>query len=157
MSMRLALLLAFVGFPFLEIALLIKAGAIIGFWPTIAILVGSAVLGMIVIREQGMTMVGRMFAAMNEGRFPFEPLLDSYALITAGFLLIMPGLLSDAIGLLLLVPLVRKAGIRWALAGLIVRGKTSSSAHPQQDEHGTVIEGTFERLHETDETRKKLP
>ncbi len=156
-SLRLALLLAFVGFPLLEIALLIKVGQTIGFWPTIMILVGTTVLGMMVIREQGLSMVGRMFGAMNEGRFPFEPLLDSYALVTAGFLLMVPGLITDAMGLLLLVPPVRRYAIRWALAGLIVRGKTSSSTGPHAGDDAPVIDATFERVSETDERRKKIP
>jgi UPF0716 family protein affecting phage T7 exclusion len=95
-----------------EIALLIKAGETIGFWPTIALLVAAAALGIAVIRARGATMVGRVFGAMGDGRLPFEPMLDSYAVIVAGLLLIMPGFLSDVIGLLLLVPPVSHALLR---------------------------------------------
>ncbi|HEY7669437.1 MAG TPA: FxsA family protein, partial [Hyphomicrobium sp.] len=95
-SLRLALLLVFFALPLLEIMLLIKAGEVLGFWPTISLLIAAAVLGFLVIREQGLSMVSRMLGAMNEGKLPFEPMLDSYALITAGFLLIVPGFLTDA-------------------------------------------------------------
>src|SRR5262245_56146487 len=111
-SLRLAALLVFFALPLAEIALLVKVGETIGFWPTIALLVAAAVLGLAVIRARGATMIGRLFGAMGEGRLPFEPVLDSYAVIVAGLLLIMPGFLSDAIGLLLLIPPVRHALLR---------------------------------------------
>jgi UPF0716 protein FxsA len=145
-SLRLALVLVFVAFPLLEIALLIKAGETIGFWPTMTILIAAAALGFMVIREQGLSMVSRMFAALNEGRFPLEPLLDSYVLIVAGLLLIIPGLISDAIGLALLVPPLRRLGIRWTLFALI--GAPQASSRPPKAARATVIEGTYERLDE---------
>ena len=49
---------------------------------------------------------------MREGRIPLEPMLDSYVVIMAGLLLIVPGLISDAIGLLLLIPPLRRWFIR---------------------------------------------
>jgi UPF0716 protein FxsA len=149
-SLRLALLLIFVAFPLLEIALLIKAGETIGFWPTIALLIAAAALGMVVIREQGLSMVSRMLAAMSEGRVPLEPLLDGYVLIVAGFLLIVPGFLSDAIGLLLLVPPVRRSAIRRALSALAGGSRASEGTRSGKVARPTVIEGTYERLGEHD-------
>ncbi len=145
-SFRLAFLLVFVVFPLLEIAVLIKAGETIGFWPTISLLIGAAVLGFLVIREQGLTMVGRMFTAMNEGRLPFEPMLDAYALIVAGALLIMPGFISDVIGLLLLVPPLRAWGIRRTLSGFA--GGATDPSGTRASSRATVIEATYERIDE---------
>lgn len=156
-SWRLPLVLVFVAFPLLELALLIKSGEMIGFWPTIAILVVSAALGMIVIREQGLSMVGRMFAAMNEGQFPLEPLLDAYALVMAGFLLIMPGLISDALGLLLLITPLRRLSINWALSGLVGRPQAASDSRAPKVRRPTVIEGTYERIDEHDARGKDDP
>lgn len=145
-SLRLAALFVFVAFPLLEIALLIKAGETIGFWATLGLLVAAAALGVAVIRARGMSMVGRMFASMGEGRLPFEPILDNYAVIAAGFLLIMPGFLSDVIALLLLVPPVRHALLRSTMSGLVDRRRTTRPASPR----ATVIEGTYERMDEDD-------
>jgi len=158
-SFRFGLTLIFIIFPLLEIAVLIEVGGLIGFWPTVLILIGAAVLGFIVIREQGLTMVGRMMGAMNQGRFPLEPMLDSYVLTTAGFLLIMPGLISDAIGLLLLVPPLRRLAIRWAL------GVGPEAPHPpgeppnaRETRRGParpiIIEGTYERVDDDDKPGK---
>jgi len=145
-SPRMALLLLFVAFPLLELALLIKSGEVIGFWPTVAILLAAAVLGFLVIRRQGLSMVNRMFATMSEGRFPLETLIDSYVLITAGFLLIAPGLISDAIGLVLLVPPLRRWGIRRALSGHGGGPPGSGGVRRSRPGRTIVIEGTYERL-----------
>jgi UPF0716 protein FxsA len=156
-TLRLAAVLVFIAFPLLEIALLIKAGETIGFWPTMALLVAAAALGVTVIRAQGLSMVGRMFAAMSEGKLPIEPMVDTYAVVTAGFLLIMPGFLSDAVGLVLLVPPLRRAGMRWAMPGLAAPSRTFKTGQPQTSARATVIEGTYERIGEDDSGPGKQP
>ncbi len=127
-SFRLAFLLVFVAFPLVEIMLLIKAGELIGFWPTVSLLFAAAVLGVLVIRDQGLTMVSRVLTAVNEGKLPIEPMLDGYARVVAGSLLIVPGFLSDAIGLVLLVPPLRAWCIRRMLSGF--RGPGANRAPP---------------------------
>jgi UPF0716 protein FxsA len=144
-SFRLAFLLVFVAFPLIEIAILIKAGETIGFWPTFGLLIGAAVLGVLVIRDQGLSMVGRMLTAVNEGKVPFEPMLDGYARIVAGSLLIVPGFVSDAVGLALLVPPLRAWCIRRVVPGFAGGGKSSRSS-ARQSSRTTVIETTYERI-----------
>jgi len=145
-SFRFALLLVFIAFPLLEIALLIKVGQTIGVWPTILILIAAAVLGILVVRQQGLSMVSRAFAAMNEGKPPIGPVFDSFVVIMAGFLLMIPGLLTDVVGLLLLIPPIRRMTIGWVTSGLLV----PSAGTPQQTRRGerrtVVIEGAYERL-----------
>jgi UPF0716 protein FxsA len=157
-SLRLAFGLIFIAFPLLEIALLIKSGELIGFWPTVLILAGSAFLGMAVIRTQGISMVSRMVAAVNEGRLSLEPLVDGYAKVLAGILLILPGLLSDAIGLILLVPPLRRLAIRWTFSSMVkpARPPGSASQSPKMA-RPTVIEGTYERLDEHDVKKNNDP
>ncbi len=159
-SLRLAFLLLFIAFPLIEIMVLIKAGEEIGFWPTIGLLFAAGVLGVLVIRRQGVTMVGRMLNAVNEGRLPLEPMLDGYAMVVAGALLIMPGFVSDAIGLLLLVPPVRTFAIRRALSG-VAGGPVNYGAKAQsrrQPGGPTVIEDvTYERLDDEDDGKSGGP
>jgi UPF0716 protein FxsA len=152
-SLRLAALLVFVALPLAEIALLVKAGETIGFWPTIALLVAAAVLGFAVIRARGATMVGRLLGAMGDGRLPFEPMLDSYAVIVAGLLLIMPGFLSDAIGLLLLIPPVRHALLRQTVPAAM-RRRRAASRGPAQSPRPTVIDASYQRLDKDDSGAK---
>jgi len=143
--LRAAFVLLFVAFPLIEIAVLIKVGETIGFWPTMTLLVAAAILGMIVIRKQGLSMVGRMLDAMREGRMPLEPMLDGYIVIMAGLLLIIPGLISDVVGLLLLVPPLRRWGMRRVVPGLFGAPPIVRTTRPGTLSRPTIIEGTFER------------
>jgi UPF0716 family protein affecting phage T7 exclusion len=144
--LRIALALAFLALPLLEIAVLIEVGQTIGVWPTLGLLVAAAFLGMIVIREQGLAMVGRMFAAASDGRMTLAPLIDAYAGIVAGFLLIIPGFISDIIGLLLLVPPLRRWAIAWSFAGFTAKPRAQGSPAPTKVSRSVVIETTYERI-----------
>jgi UPF0716 protein FxsA len=148
-SLRFALLLVLIAFPLLEIALLIKVGQTIGIWPTIMLLIAAAGLGIVVIRQQGLSMVSRAFAAMNEGKPPIGPVFDSFVVIMAGFFLMIPGLLTDAVGLLLLVPPIRRMAIGWATSGLFATSTTTGPQAKQDERRHVVIEGTYKRLNDT--------
>ncbi len=163
--MRIALLLVFIAFPLLELALLIRAGQVLGFWPTLAIVVGTAVLGATLLRRQGLQVLTRLSAELAAGRPPIQPLADGAMLLLAGAFLIAPGLLTDVIGLLLLLPPVR-AAIRRGVARRLQRSPDIFAdvivgrrpLPPGQDApvprpgrrpsraEGPVIEGEYERL-----------
>jgi UPF0716 protein FxsA len=85
---------------------------------------------------------------MGDGRLPFEPMLDSYAVIVAGLLLIMPGFLSDAIGLLLLVPPVRHALLRQTVPAAMRRRRVIERRARPQAPRPTVIDASYERIDE---------
>ena len=106
--MRLALLLAFVAYPLLELALLIRAGQAIEFWPVLALIIGTGLLDMAILRRQGFKVIEKVSAALDEGREPVAPLADSALIFAAGSLLVSPGLIGDALGLLLLIPQLRQ-------------------------------------------------
>ena len=144
--MRLALLLAFVALPLMEIALLIKAGQMLGFWLTLTIVVGTAIGGSMVIRRQGFAAMTDMSGMLEEGRFPLEPVLDRILLLLAGGLLVAPGLLTDVTGLLLLARPVRH------VLGRLLKARFFSASSPdttdRQNGSGTVIDGEFRRIEE---------
>ena len=119
--MRIGLLLVVVALPFLEIALLIAVGDAIGFWPTLALLVVSAAFGD-VIYEQGFQVIGRAIASMHRGKAPLAPVIDGMFVVLGGVLLIMPGFISDALGLALLVPQIRHRFAVWSLRRLLRSG-----------------------------------
>jgi UPF0716 protein FxsA len=156
-SLRLLLMLVFLGLPLLEIAVLIKVGQAIGFWPTLGLLVLSAAAGMIVIRRQGLSMVGRMFDAMNQGRFVVASIVDSYATIVAGCLLIVPGFITDAIALALLLPPVRSLILGAMLPGIAGRrrgdARAASPNHSSEPPRPIVIEGSYKRLDDDGDTK----
>jgi UPF0716 protein FxsA len=96
-------LLPFVILPIVEIALFIKVGGAIGVLPTLALVVLSAVAGVAVMRRQGAVAVLDIQRAMAEFRDPARPLAHGALVMLAGALLVVPGLLTSAVGLLLLV------------------------------------------------------
>lgn len=103
------LLLAFIGVPLLELALLIWVGGKIGVAATIALVVVTGVLGASLARWQGLTTLDRFRRRMAAGELPHEDLIDGVLILIAGAVLLTPGLITDATGFLLLVPAVRRA------------------------------------------------
>ncbi len=154
--LQLVPMLLFLGFPLLEIAVLILVGQWIGFWPTLGLLVLSAVVGMLVIRRQGVAMLGRMFDSVSRGGLVITSIVDSYAMIVAGCLLIVPGFITDALGLALLVPPLR----RWLLAAVLPGMRTPPRDAAPTREPGAsakrpiVIEGSYERLDDDGDNRR---
>lgn len=148
-------LLLFLAFPLLEIAVLIQVGQWIGFWPTLGLLVLAATAGMLVIRQQGVSMLGRMFDSVSRGQLAITAMVDSYAVIVAGCLLIVPGFLTDALGLALLVPPLRRWLVGAVLPGLAAprrdRGRPEQPVAPRKQP--IVIEGTFQRLDDDVDTK----
>ncbi len=142
---KFALGLTILALPIAEIALLIKAGAIFGFWPVFFWIIATAVLGSIVIQRSGLSIFSRIFAHIEAGGSGFEPMLDQLLIVTGGVLLIFPGLLGDAAGGLMLVPPVRWA-LRRALASLFTVQTYPSTAEAQaRQTWGTQDHDPFSR------------
>lgn len=98
------LLLLFIIVPLVELALLLRIGAAIGLWPTIALVIVTGVAGAALARSQGMRVLLRIQSEMSAGRMPVGELLDGLLIFIAGALLLTPGLLTDVVGLGVLLP-----------------------------------------------------
>lgn len=98
--------------PLLELYLLIQVGSIIGAIPTIALVVFTAVLGVLLLRQQGTANVRRIQYMMQRGEAPTVAMLEGALILLSGILLLLPGLLTDVLGLLGLVPSIRQSFIR---------------------------------------------
>lgn len=107
------LFLAFALIPVIEIAILIKAGSVIGVVNTIVIVLLTAFVGAYLARMEGLETMNRLRMSMNEGRMPAEELMDAFIIFAAGAVLLTPGFLTDIFGLLLLFPPSRNAFKRW--------------------------------------------
>jgi len=119
--MPLLLIILFIVMPFVEIALLIQLGGWFGFWPTIGLVVVTAVVGAYVLQAQGVATMHRIAQSMGAGEPPIGPVLDGFFLAISGAFLLTPGVVTDAVGLLLLVPPVRHALARWGLGRAMKR------------------------------------
>ena len=141
--MVLAILLAVIAVPLIEIYVLIKVGTAIGAIPTIALIVFGAVLGALLVRWQGFELLRRARAGLARGEAPAVELLEGVIVLASGVLLLVPGFVTDVIGLLLLIPAVR----RRLVARLLARSaKTSAGQGPRgSTRRPHVIEGEFRR------------
>lgn len=134
----------FVIIPLTEISLFIAVGREIGVLPTLLLCVLSAIIGSVLLRQQGMATLLSARRAMEAGNMPLKEILDGIFLSLAGVLLMTPGFLTDAMGFALLVPAVRTRVLRWA------ERYFEGQIRAQEDATG-IIDGDFERLDKGDE------
>ncbi len=121
--------LIFLALPILDIVSLIKAGALWGFWPTVGVVLAAGLLGATIVRHQGFSIGRSVQQSLNAGRLPVIEAFDGACVLAAGALLLFPGLLSDALAMLLLLPPVR-ALLRLAIAWRLRRsGQTIAWVH----------------------------
>jgi UPF0716 protein FxsA len=145
------LLLAFIVTPLAEIAVFIQVGGWLGLWPTLALIVLTAVVGTWILRWQGLGLLDRARRQLDRGVPPVFEVFSGLCLLVAGALLLTPGFITDAVGALLLVPPFR------ALLNRLVRDRLEVYAVHQRragtgrgpagrQPAGRVIEGEFEEV-----------
>lgn len=108
-------------FPLLELYLLIKVGTLIGAFPTIVLVVGTAAAGLWLARRQGLQNYRRIQAALARGEMPAVEMMEGAVMFIGGILLLLPGLITDFLGFLCLLPPVRRAVVAWWLRRAQVR------------------------------------
>ena len=109
------LLLLFIVVPAIELILLIQMGQWIGTLPTVGLIVVTGIIGAYLARQQGVQILRRVQLEMQSGQLPGGALLEGAMILVAGAVLMTPGILTDALGFLLLIPPTRKL-----ISGLIV-------------------------------------
>lgn len=97
----------------LEIACLIAVGGQIGVLGAIGLIFATAVLGAVLLRVQGFGILNRIRSEMDAGRVPSQEMANGVMIMFAGVLLMIPGFVSDVLGLLLFIPAFRDLG--WSL------------------------------------------
>jgi len=112
------LFLLFTAIPLLELMILIEIGGRIGVLATLGIVILTGVVGAWIARLQGLSVLRNIQREMAEGRVPAVPLVDGALVLAGGVLLLTPGLLTDLMGLSLMVPAVRASIRRWAMERL---------------------------------------
>jgi len=139
-------LILFVTIPLAELFLLIEVGQAIGALSTIALCLGTAMLGATLLRQQGLQTLARARQNLDRGALPAIELLEGVALLIGGVLLLTPGLVTDGIGFACLIPLTRHWLVRAVLARLAVRfGPPPSGPGSGSADGGYTIEGDYER------------
>ena len=107
------LFLLFALVPVAEIYVLVSVGEVIGVFPTIALVLLTALAGAHLARMQGLSTMVRIRENLDQGFMPAEELLDALLIFLAGMALLTPGFLTDLCGLLILLPATRNIFKRW--------------------------------------------
>ena len=148
------LFLAFLLVPLIEIALFIQVGGAIGLWPTLAIVVLTAVLGTWLVRTQGRMAIAQLGRSFSELDDPTEPLAHGAMILIAGALLLTPGFFTDAVGFALLMPPVRVAVFRYLSTRIKVQ-RFQMGPGPRHRDYPTsdTIDGEFEEVDPSPQSR----
>ncbi len=121
--------LALLGVPLIEIGVFIEVGGRFGLWPTLVLIVGTAIAGAILLRHQGLSTLARARETVASGGLPVQEVADGVCLLIAGALLFTPGFVTDAAGGVLLVPPARHLVQRWAFRRMIASGRVSARGY----------------------------
>jgi len=141
------LLIAFVAVPIIEIALFIQVGGVIGTWPTLGIVLLTAVLGTSLVRAQGRMALGNLQRSFSELDDPTEPLAHGAMVLVSGVLLLTPGFFTDAMGFALLIPSVRTAVFHYLRKRVKVQSFTMGGTQTRSAQYDpNTIDGEFHEI-----------
>lgn len=148
-------LLLFLLFPLIELALLIQVGSAIGVLPTLLLVIGTAILGSLLLRVAGLATAWRAREKLARGELPEQEMLEGLLIAVGGGLLLLPGFISDIFGLFCLIPFTRRLlvdRLRRRAAEQAMRQRAFAddlAARSGQARPGTaqpkVLEGEYER------------
>ena len=147
------LLLAFIAVPLIEIGLFIQVGGWLGTWPTLLIVLLTAVLGTVLVRSQGSRALADVKGSFTNLSDPTAPLAHGAMILFSGALLLTPGFFTDAFGFALLIPAVRTAiytHVKSRVKVIDFGEGQAPGGHPRRDHRSgpddQVIDGEFEDL-----------
>ncbi|MEV5707260.1 FxsA family protein [Actinoallomurus sp. NPDC052274] len=116
----LALFIAFLLVPVIEIYVIIQVGELIGGWPTVALLLAESILGAWIIRYEGRRAWRALKEAFGGGGMPDRELADAGLVLVGGVLLLTPGFVTDLFGFLFVLPFTRPL-VRLLLSRFVAR------------------------------------
>ncbi len=157
------LLFLFIAVPVIEIALFIQVGGVLGVWPTIALVLLTAIVGASLVRSQGLQTLLTVQQRLAQGQLPAQQILEGVMLAAAGVLLLTPGFFTDILGMLVLLPAPRAYFAKQLMSRVVVGNIHASGAgfeqpnpfHDRANPNGTTYEGEFERKDDQDQHRLK--
>ena len=135
-------LLIFFLTPIAEMYLLIEVAGYINTWPTIFLVMLTAIIGVALLKRQGLATLTRGMARMNAGEVPAREMAEGILLAIAGALLLTPGFITDFVGFVLLFGPSRMAIASALLKRVEIHSQTGVSPG---DDAPITLEGEFER------------
>jgi UPF0716 protein FxsA len=129
--------------PFVEIYLLLKVGGIIGAFPTIFLVVFTAVLGTWLLRQQGFATFQRLQANLAQGTIPAYEMIEGPIILVGALLLLTPGFITDILGFVCLIPQLRRKIAQYVIENHLVQAGGQFQWGKPKDKD--VLEGEFRK------------
>ena len=136
----------FIIVPLIEIALFIQIGGWLTLWPTLGIVLGTAVVGSWLLRWQGSQVLRDLQQEMQSLGNPLSSLAHGALVLVGGVMMILPGFFTDSLGILLMLPPVRRVVIRLILARVSAKTLGGFSYGPPKTRDPEVIDGDFSEI-----------
>jgi len=130
--------------PFIEIYLLLEVGSVLGVFPTLIVIVFTAVLGTTLFRAQGFITWKRVQESFAKGEIPAYEMIEGPILLVGALLLITPGFFSDILGFACLVPPIRKTIARYVIENYWIKAQQGHPFRPTTTQPD-AIEGEFKK------------
>lgn len=127
-----AVALAFIAVPFVEIWSIVQVGQVVGPWWTLLLLLGTGALGAWLVRREGARTWRSLREAVREGRPPHQEVADGILVLLGGAMMLLPGFVSDVVGLLLVLPFTRPLARPLLARGVARRLDAAYDAVPPQ-------------------------
>lgn len=137
-----ALFLFFLIVPFVEIYVLLEVGSLIGAFPTIFLVVFTAVLGAWLLKRQGFSTWQRFQNNLQQGIMPTYEIIEGPILLVGRALLLTPGFFSDLLGFACLIPALRKKIAEQVIENFLI---TESGFSKHSATNDRIIEGEFKK------------
>jgi UPF0716 protein FxsA len=133
------LVAAFIVVPIVEIYVIIQVGQAIGPWWTILLLIADSIFGSWLVAHEGRRAWQALTVALSSGRMPSRELADGALILIGGTLMVSPGFVTDAVGIVLILPFTRP--FARAALGRVVRRRLLTAARPGPGPQGPVVRG----------------
>lgn len=131
--------------PFIEIYLLLQVGGLIGAFPTIFMVVFTAVLGAWLLRRQGFATWQRLQANLQQGQIPAYEMIEGPILLVGGALLLTPGFFTDLLGFICLIPACRQRIARYLIENHLFVAESVTAFRQAKRFDDQVIEGEYNK------------
>ena len=149
--------LFFIAIPLIEVILFITIGKYIGLWNTIIIIIITGIIGAVLVKSQGISILNKAFEEIKLKKVPILSIFEGIAILIAGAFLLTPGFLTDTLGCILLIPKTRNLIITYITLYLkkkaVYKEKTTYYSNKKNNENKT-FEGNFEEVKDPKKKKK---
>jgi len=142
---KMKFLALFLLMPLIEVAVFVQVGGKIGAFWTLALTLGTAVLGAFLVRTQGLRTFQAAKLQLAQGETPAMAVVEGIMLLLAGVMLMVPGFLTDALGAFILVPMFRQSLASSVLEKVFIARAQSGAFKQNPPNNSETIEGSFRR------------